>query len=629
MRPRPLPPTAARVVRLPQLSRAWQPVAYPLALVILGVAAYANSFGAPFMLDDKPQIVRNMALVRPPISLSQLLTADRPFVSASLALNYALGGLNVFGYHALNLAAHILCALTVYGLARHTLRLPVLHERYGAAADTLALVAASLFLVHPIQTESVTYVIQRAETFAALAVLSGLWLAATAQRAAEDATARRWSPLHLVALVAIGLLGMLSKESAVILPALFALYDWCFIAQGRLRPMLRRWPLYVTLLLVVTGGMAWRWWRATRSGALALGGVDLSGFDLSGIDLSGADAAAPAPAGTHGLLTPWQYLRWQFGVWLYYLRLVVVPNRLCFDCGYLGPWPVQSSLLGGSVWLPFLVLAAIAGAAWVARRQYPLVTFCVFASAVALAPTSSIVPLTDVYVEHRLYLPIAFLALLGVMVVFSASAETVQRGWLSSRAAHALGLTASVAIVVTLAVLTLARNRLYADPQQLLQISVALAPQSTRTQYNLGNEYVRHTQREQAIKQFKEVIRLNHNYVDAYVNLGQQYLELNRNQEAIAALEQARTRAPATAIVQRNLSVAYLRVNRVDEAITAAQRATTLEPLNARAYKLLGRAYQRAGRSDEALKALSTARQLDPHDTEVRGRIRDLGGRPE
>ena len=130
----------------------------PIALVGAGLAAYANSFAGAFLLDDLRRIVDNPQIrhLWPPWQV--IAGTSRPLVELSLALNYALGGLNVWGYHAVNLAVHISAALTLYGLVRRTLLLESYRSRYAHVATPIAMIAALLWLVHPVQTEAVSTV---------------------------------------------------------------------------------------------------------------------------------------------------------------------------------------------------------------------------------------------------------------------------------------------------------------------------------------------------------------------------------------------------------------------------------------------------------------------------------------
>ena len=178
-------PTSGDVVSSPAISAgrfSGGAIIPALALLLLvAVAAYHNSFTGPFIFDDAIWINENSnirhlwpigAVLFPP---DATVVGGRPVVSLTLALNYALGGLNVWGYHAFNLVIHILAAWTLFGVLRRTLILPRLRERFGSAATPLALAAAILWMIHPLQTESVTYVIQRTEALMGLFYLLVLY----------------------------------------------------------------------------------------------------------------------------------------------------------------------------------------------------------------------------------------------------------------------------------------------------------------------------------------------------------------------------------------------------------------------------------------------------------------------
>ena len=143
----------------------------PLLVVIAGLLAYYNSFRGPFVFDDVKSISQNPSIrhlwpIWEPTTVLHrggLTVVGRPFTKLSLALNYAVGGTRVWGYHAGNLVIHILAGLTLYGIVRRILLRPSLRDRFGNEAATLALAIAVIWTVHPLQTEAVTYVVQRAE----------------------------------------------------------------------------------------------------------------------------------------------------------------------------------------------------------------------------------------------------------------------------------------------------------------------------------------------------------------------------------------------------------------------------------------------------------------------------------
>jgi hypothetical protein len=156
---------------LPTLRSLGLALAPLVVLVLAALATYRNSFASPFVFDDRTSIEENQSIRRlwplgpvlsPPCNGETV--GGRPLLNLSFALNYALGGLDVRGYHAANLAIHLAAALLLLGVVRRTLLLPGLRERFGGAATPLALAAALLWMVHPLQTESVTYIVQRAES---------------------------------------------------------------------------------------------------------------------------------------------------------------------------------------------------------------------------------------------------------------------------------------------------------------------------------------------------------------------------------------------------------------------------------------------------------------------------------
>ena len=220
----------------------------PLVLIVAGLLAYHNSFTGPFIFDDRLSIqenptIRHLWPISQPLSpphAGAATVGGRPVINLSLAINYALGGLDVRGYHALNLGVHILAGLTLFGVVRRTLLQPRLRERFGAVANELALAVAVLWTVHPLQTESVTYIVQRAESIMGLFYLLTLYCFI---RGAESPWPRVWYGLCLSACA----LGMASKQVMASVPLLVMLYDRAFVSRSFREAWRRRWPLYLAL----------------------------------------------------------------------------------------------------------------------------------------------------------------------------------------------------------------------------------------------------------------------------------------------------------------------------------------------------------------------------------------------
>jgi hypothetical protein len=271
-----------------------------LFLVLAGVLAYSNSLRGAFVFDDDVWIVQNPALRH--VGLPG--TGRRRMVPIySLKLNYALGGLHVEGYHLVNVALHLLTGLTLWGLLRRTLRGPRLRERFGRAGDVLALTVALLWLLHPLQTQAVDYIVQRMEVMMALGYL--LMLYAVARMAAASGTRRIWLWGGVAWLSC--LLGMLSKEVMVSATLVAIVYDRFFFAESWRELLRKRCGLYLAMI-------------ATRGVYPLLGLSELtSGGDSLGFSF--------AP------MTPGRYLLAQPPVILHYLRLVIWPHPLVFDYG--------------------------------------------------------------------------------------------------------------------------------------------------------------------------------------------------------------------------------------------------------------------------------------------------------
>jgi hypothetical protein len=223
-------------------------------IVLAAVAAYSNSLRCPFVFDDEFDIVSNTSIRRLwPIwdvfviqDAGRTALHARPVVNLSLALNHAAGGLNPLYYHLTNLLIHLLAGLTLFGIVRRTLRLPSLGARFAAAATPLALATALIWTLHPLQTQAVTYVVQRYESLMGLFYLLSLYAAI---RSGTSPHPRRWA----AAAVAAALLGMGSKEVAVSIPLSILLYDRAFLAGSFREAWNRRRGMYVGLACAWAG----------------------------------------------------------------------------------------------------------------------------------------------------------------------------------------------------------------------------------------------------------------------------------------------------------------------------------------------------------------------------------------
>lgn len=562
-RSRPSAPSRTAIPSQPTSRGSWPTGNAIVVIVIAACIAYSNSLSAPFVFDDLDSIVGNSHTRRLWPLFEVLAGSPRPVVTFTLALNYALSGLAVWGYHAANLAIHILAALTLFAILRRTFAGPRLGARYSAAAAGLALAAAALWAVHPLNTEAVTYIVQRSESLAGLFYL--LTLYATIRGAASERRAAVW----YAAAAAACALGAATKPLLVSAPIVVLIYDRMFLAESWSAVFRRRGALYVAL--AATWGV-----------------------------IIGLAMAAPDTAAGFGLPTvsPLAYAATQPGVILHYLRLAVWPGPLVLDYG----WPVAHS--AAAILVPALAVAAIVVATvWAAARLRPIAFLGVW-FVLVLGPSSSVFPINDLAVEHRMYLPLAAVV---VLVVVGAYDMLVRR----ARAPVAARALAIVGVVVA-SVATIRRNQDYRSEIAMWSDVVAKRPLNGRGYNNLGRAFLRMNDVDRALPQLLEAVSVAPRYPLAHNNLGAAMALKGHLDEAIVHYRDALALTPNYPEAHYNLGLALARQSRFAEAIEQYQESLRLQPAYAEAWDAVGNAQAHAGRYDAAIRAYRAALRADP-----------------
>ncbi|MEB2285645.1 MAG: hypothetical protein B6D46_08805 [Polyangiaceae bacterium UTPRO1] len=595
-----------------------------LLIALAAVVVYARTLDVPFVFDDVPAIVRNLRIRG---WSSALFTSDRPLVEMTLAANYAIGGLQVAGYHVFNLALHIACGWLLFDVVRRTLRMT------GALAgreDDAACLAALLFVVHPLQTEAVTYVIARSELLTALCYFAVLDLVLLA----EAHPARRY--VLWVLAVAVCACGMLAKPIMVTAPLAVWWLSW-WVLPPPTRPRLtfaatppaaeipRRWPLHLGLcatwlVLVVLFS------DRSHPGA---------GFDIG--------------------ITPLKYLRTQLGVTWHYFRLLVWPvdQVLDYDWPFATRWLAPAVLVPACGWV-LLALALVV----LARRRRRAATFWLGFALLALLPSSSVFPLADLVFEHRMYLSVGGFAALAALAAGAAAA----------RAPRTVAVAAA-AVVAVLGGLAVARNEMWRDPVVLWSDNLALAPAKQRVYRNLEEAYQRRGDHagmrrvvlgeievlehlhhsdprdarvltglanglarvgrsEEALAAVLEAIRLDPRDPVARAAHGALLMQLARPEEAVPPLEMAAAmieghvgwiERDTKRVVQVNLGWAYAAIGRTDDALRVLREAAADGDVSA--MNNLGSVLGRVGEWEEAQEVLERARLRDPDDPNVQSNL--------
>jgi len=555
----------------------------PWFLIIVGALVYANSLSGPFIYDDILAIVDNddirqfLPLWRPGELSDRLSINSRPVVRFSLALNYAISGLDVRGYHVLNIAVHILCALVLFGVVRRTLAGKRLRSRLGGKAGGMALAGALLWMVHPLQSQCVNYITQRSESIMALFYLLVLYCFIRG----IDSGRRRWYGAAVLACA----LGMASKEVMVTAPLMVLLYDRVFQADSLAQALRQRGALYA--------GLAATW--------------PLLAFLVWSVPHGSSIGFA---AGVGG----WNYALNQCIAIVDYLRLSFWPHPLILDYGYPQPLTLGAVLPQAVVVIALLISTAVA---WFYQ---PMLGFPGAWFFVILGPTSSFVPFAgEVGAERRMYLPLAGLIVILVITGYVALERAVRRwridveGTGSRRQGEWAGW---LAVVLTLGIasilggITVRRNRDYQSAVSIWQTVVDAVPGNPRGHSSLGAAFAEEGRMEEALRRYRQALLIRPDHADAHFNLANAFSALGEVERAIYHFRRAVHSKPVYAEAHNNLGLALHRQGRLEEAIHHFRRALQLRPDYAKAHNNLGLAYRFRGDIAAAIRHYRQALRL-------------------
>ena len=572
-----------------EASRWWRILLPVCVMTSAGILAYANTFSVPFLFDDEEAIAQNES-IRSLWPISKVMSgpprttvAGRPILNLTLAINFRISRLKVWSYHVFNLSVHILAALVLLGVVRRTLEL----GKFGSASAPLASAVALIWLVHPLQTESVTYIIQRAESLTGLFYLLTLYCFI---RGLSSAHSRWW---HAGAAAACGL-GMGTKEVMVTAPLMVMVYDRVFVSSSFKDLLRRRWGVYA--------GLAATW---VLLAALMLPGPrgESAGFHLR-------------------YFGPVEYAITQCrAIVVYYLRLAFWPDQLVLDYG----WPVVTS--ARHVLFPALVLAGLFLATIVAFRYRPGLGFLGAWFFLILAPTSSVVPVADTIVEHRMYLPLAAVVTLVVLAGYGVLVLVIRRGALRL----VIGGVLVTMVAVSLAYATFDRNRDYRSPLTIWTDTLRKRPLNPRVYNNLANALEKQGKLEQAVELYHKSLRLLPDSKEPKYNLARLHnsrgvaLEKEKKvDDAIAQYREALRLRPDYYAAHYNLADALASQGKYTEAVDSFFKALKLRPADVRAHYRTALCLFQLKRTDEAVGHLREVVQLRPQDGKLRQNVAEI-----
>jgi protein O-mannosyl-transferase len=521
----------------PSPTSPWLDATWRVHLGVLGILAavaallYYPSLHAPWYMDDTSAIVQNPGIRDLGGSLGKIFL-PRGLALFSFALNYHFGGTDPFGYHLVNLGLHIGCGFLVYLLLRRVVRESVLLPTLGAL----------LFIAHPLQTQAVTYVVQRMAVLAALFFLLSLWLFVRArERLASGAlfADARHLGYYLGALLA-GIGAVFTKENTAVLPVVLYLY-----VTVLLPPTGDRRRLLLSLLPFAAGPLALAVVRLLLplAGDKTLAGITATGYLVHTQQL-----------------TPLRYLVTEFSVLWVYIRMLFLPYGQALQHSY----PVATSLFEWRHLLAGTGLALLGALAVQLRRRQPLIATGIAWFFLTLAVESSLIPLDPLF-EHRLYLPIFGF----VLVVFGL----IQL--LPSRRAGVVILMAAVLVCLPL---SWQRNRLWADPIAFYQDNLAKVPHSERVLTDLAISYFGAGRLAEAEPLLLRARAKNPDYLPASVNLISLYISRGRLPEAFALARREVVKYPRSVDLRTVFGLLYYRNGDLERALQSLDQALALAP---------------------------------------------------
>jgi len=563
----------------------------PAILSFFTYLIYYASFNYPFQFDDIPNISKRFT-VRGDDALSRWWYHSRWFVDWLNNLNFRIGRFEPFYYRVINVTIHVLAGLCVFYLIKTLCKQLKEGSFLRDHASLISFTSAALFLLHPVQTQTVSYVIQaRLEGIASLLILLTLLTYVKGMIAKNTWVKGIYGALFVVCTFA----SFGTKELVIVLPMLMLLIDWVFLAQGNWGVFKQRLYMYMgvgiffALLVVNYIGFA----RVKEI-------LSFSGGQMNNL----GNILTP---NHFDLITPWSYFISEFRVVLHYLMIFLFPVGISVEYD----WKLAPSFFTMQVILPFIVLAAI----WygivyaLQNKKYPMVTFGLLWFFICVSPRSTLIPCAELVCDYKAYLAglgILFPLAIGMVYGLNKAWESLKNApsWL-----HRYEFRFATLSILMLAVggTAFLRNKVWETSVGFWQDNAAKAPKKARIFNNMGVALCEAGRPEEAVASFKHAIELDHLYADPYSNMSVAHSMLGQTDDAINALKAAIRLAPNYPEAYNNLGTLLIDRKRYDEAKQSLSLAIQIRPHYGKAYYNLARMYEELGDRQMAWQHLKNA----------------------
>ncbi len=574
-----LPADRLKVIPVSRYNSAGWKILIPALMAIAVFGIYSNTLQNPFVLDDLSNIQQNSHIRITRLNFEALKQAgfesplsNRPAAYVSFALNYYFHQLDVAGYHILNILIHLACGLFFYFLIKTTLNSPALRSRSQPYA-WVPFLTTLIWLVHPIQTQSVTYLVQRMNSLAAMFYVLSVLLYARARQSEQNLT--RYA--GFAGCIISGLFALGSKEIAATLPAFIFLYEWYFQQDFSWIWLKRRIAPIAAVLAIFT--------------LLALFYLDFQPLDRILNSYAARD------------FTLVQRVLTEFRVVFFYMSLILLPHpsRLNLDHHF----PVSHSLLDPvtTIFAIGFITGMVVLAFYTARRQR-LISFCILWYLGNLVIESSVIGLEIIF-EHRNYLPSMFFILMIVMLL----SRIHRPPWLKAGAL--------ATIVVVFGFWTFERNDVWRNSVSLWQDCAVKSPQKARPRNNLAVALVRRGNIDEAISNYRKALQIEPNYAEAHFNLATALRRQGKFDDAVYHYREMLRLNPDHRGTHNGLGAVLHEQGKIDQAVLHYAEALRLDPEYSKAHYNMGVALNIQGKTDRAVSHFKEALRLEPRHSGV------------
>ena len=573
-----------------------------VSLFLLILITYSNAFDASWHFDDENNILNNKPLHLTELNLPNIQKTFfanwngndklyRPVTCLSFALNYYFGGTEVHGYHLINLMIHFLSSIFLFLFVYHTLNLPILEAKYGPKSYFIALLSTALWAINPVQTQAVTYVVQRMASMAGLFCIMAMYF----YLKGRTSPPKLLSGTHYFFCVVCVILAIGSKENAVILPVVILIYD-LFLLQGVTKKNLKKYSFFLLFAVIICVTLA-----LLIAGPSILNPESLiSGYQNRGFTL-------------------WERLLTEPRVILFYISLILypMPDRLCLEHGMTLSTSLTTPI---STVMSIVAVLLILCTAAAGSRKWPFISFCIIFFFLNHLIEASVFPLELIF-EHRNYLP-SMLFFVPLSILLSNGIQYFSK----KRSLQTILIIFVILVLMGWGHSTYARNMIWKNEGTLSFDCVEKYPDLARPHHNLARFYAQKKRYQDAIDEYRTSLsKENINNLAGknwtYYNLGSIYQELGKDEKAMHYYEQAQKYQPSFAPTHIRKGQIFLKKGHYEKAEAEFEKALQVQKQSPAALTNLGHLYLRTNQNEKAMAYLQQALGTSPKDPDIMRRL--------